>query len=179
MRKVIDPEWAQGKKSQKTNPAEIEKLIEQIRGTNPEPSGKDKIERLLRTTLALVELLQRKNTSINKLQQMIFGKRTEKHPTAPARKAENSEKANESEKSAETERARPPRGILLQRRADFPGIGRQLCRQWAERTWESNDMEQCEAIADAAMGIFLSLMRLAIGGEVTHIDDTWVRSFRA
>ncbi|HKQ79822.1 MAG TPA: transposase [Blastocatellia bacterium] len=35
--------------------------------------------------------------------------------------------------------------------------------------------ERCEATADAAMGIFLRLMRLAAGGEVMHTDDTWVR----
>src|SRR5262245_45418064 len=67
------------------NPAEIENLIEQIRGTNLEPGAKEKVERLLRTVLTLVELLQRKNTSIKKLREMIFGKRTERHR---ARKAE-------------------------------------------------------------------------------------------
>src|SRR5215475_4146690 len=77
----------------RTNPAEIEHLIEQIRRTNLEPGAKEKIERLLRTVLTLVELLQRKNTSIKKLQQMIFGKRTERHPTALARKAEGPEQA--------------------------------------------------------------------------------------
>ena len=90
---------AKGEEIPKTNPAEIEKLIEQIRGTNLEPGAKEKIERLLRTVLALLELLQRKNTSIKKLQQLIFGKRTEKHPLAQARKAEDSEKDGESEKS--------------------------------------------------------------------------------
>src|SRR6266542_1329864 len=90
---------AQGEEIPKTNPAEIEKLIEQVRATNLEPGAKEKIERLLRTVLALLELLQRKNTSIKKLQQMIFGKRTEKHPTAQARKAEDPEKDDESEKA--------------------------------------------------------------------------------
>ena len=80
----------------RTNPAEIENLIEQIRGTNLEPGAKEKVERLLRTVLTLVELLQRKNTSIKKLPEMIFGKRTERHQT---RKAEDREKADESEKS--------------------------------------------------------------------------------
>src|SRR5215468_2389056 len=80
----------------RTNPAEIENLIEQIRGTNLEPGAKEKIERLLRTVLTLVELLQRKNTSIKKLRQMIFGKRTERHQT---RKAEDLEKVDESEES--------------------------------------------------------------------------------
>jgi hypothetical protein len=97
--KVIDPAMSKGEEIPKTSPAEIEKLIEQVRATNLEPGAKDKIERLLRTVLALVELLQRKNTSIKKLQQMIFGKRTEKHPAAEARKAEPSEKDGESGKA--------------------------------------------------------------------------------
>jgi hypothetical protein len=42
---------AKGGEIPKTNPAEIENLIEQIRGTNLEPGVKDKIERLLRTVL--------------------------------------------------------------------------------------------------------------------------------
>jgi hypothetical protein len=46
---------AKGEEIPKTSPAEIEKLIEQIRGTNLEPGAKDKIERLLRTVLALLE----------------------------------------------------------------------------------------------------------------------------
>src|SRR5689334_9789604 len=82
----------------RTNPAEIENLIEQIRGTNLDPRAKEKIERLLRTVLALVELLQRKNTSIKKLREMIFGKRTERHR---ANKSEGQEKVHESEKAAD------------------------------------------------------------------------------
>ena len=69
---------AKGEEIPKTNPAEVENLIEQIRGTNLEPGAKEKIERLLRTILMLVELLQRKNTSIKRLREMIFGKHTEK-----------------------------------------------------------------------------------------------------
>ena len=48
-----------GEEIPKTNPAEIENLIEQIRGTNLDPRAKEKVERLLRTVLTLVELLQR------------------------------------------------------------------------------------------------------------------------
>ncbi|MBO0857396.1 MAG: hypothetical protein J2P21_02890, partial [Chloracidobacterium sp.] len=40
---------------------EIENLIKQICGTNLEPGAKEKIERLLRTVLILVDLLQQKN----------------------------------------------------------------------------------------------------------------------
>jgi hypothetical protein len=46
----------------RTSPAEVENLIEQIRGTNLDPGAKAKIERLLRTVLNLVELLQRSVT---------------------------------------------------------------------------------------------------------------------
>ncbi len=87
---------AKGDKTPRSNPAEIESLIEQIRGTNLDPRAKEKIERLLRTVLTLVELLQRKNTSIKKLREMIFGKRTERHQTG---KAEGRQKAAESEKA--------------------------------------------------------------------------------
>ncbi len=48
---------AKGEEIPKTNPAEVENLIKQIRGTNLEPSAKERIERLLRTILILVELL--------------------------------------------------------------------------------------------------------------------------
>jgi len=81
---------AEDDETRRTNPAEIESLIDQIRGTNVDPRAKEKIERLLRTVLILVELLQRKNTSIKKLREMIFVKRTERHQ---ARKAEGLEKA--------------------------------------------------------------------------------------
>jgi hypothetical protein len=87
---------AKGGKTPQTNPAEIVSLIEQIRGTNLEPGAKEKVERLLRTVLTLVELLRRRNTSIKKLREMIFGKRTERHQT---RKAEDLEKVDESEES--------------------------------------------------------------------------------
>jgi len=75
----------------KTNPAEVVNLTEQIRGTNLEPSAKERIERLLRTILILVELLQRKNTSIKKLRETIFGKRTERHQMNKAERQEETE----------------------------------------------------------------------------------------
>ncbi|HEY6400828.1 MAG TPA: transposase [Blastocatellia bacterium] len=40
---------------------------------------------------------------------------------------------------------------------------------------EATMWERCEETADAAMGIFLRLTRLAANGEVMHTDDTWVR----
>jgi transposase len=270
----------------RTNPAEIENLIKQIRGTNLEPGAKEKIERLLRTVLTLVEVLQRKNTSIKKLRQMIFGKRTERHQT---KKAEVQEKEGESEKSddgqpkasgdqdARSERlanenkdkpkwkghgrraasdysgariikcrherlkigdncpsscggklydlnepttliqftgqplitatnyqrealrcakcqqryvASLPEGVVDERYDATCDATIALMRYGGGLPWhrqsglqamcgaplgEATMWERCEATADAAMGIFLSLMRLAAGGEVIHTDDTWVR----
>jgi transposase len=77
-----------------TTPAEVENLIKQLRATNLDPGSKDKIERLLRTVLTLVELLQRRNTSIKKLREMIFGWRTEKRHL---KKPNGEGKKNESE----------------------------------------------------------------------------------
>src|SRR5215813_5261272 len=270
----------------RTNPAEIENLIKQIRGTNLEPGAKDKIERLLRTVLILVELLQRKNTSIKKLRQMIFGKRTERHQT---KKADGQEKDGESEKSddgqpkasgdqgarsehlASASKDKPKRkGHGHRTASDYSGAKIVRCRHermkagddcpalcggrlydlkeptalmqftgqplitatrferealrcakcqqryvaplpegvkderydatcdatialmryggglpWHRQSGlqamggaplgEATMWERCEATADAAMGIFLSLTRLAAGGEVIHTDDTWVR----
>jgi transposase len=277
---------AKGDETPRTNPAEIENLIEQIRGTNLEPGAKEKVERLLRTVLTLVELLQRKNTSIKKLREMIFGKRTERHQT---RKAEGGEKVDESQKAddgrpkafgdqdARAERHasesedRPKRkGHGHRAASDYSGAkvvrcqheslkagdgcqtscggrlydlneptalmqftGQPLitatryerealrcakCQQryvaplpkgvkeerydatcdatialmryggglpWHRQAGlqamggaplaEATMWERCEATADAAMRVFLHLMRLAAGGEVMHTDDTWVR----
>jgi hypothetical protein len=40
---------------------------------------------------------------------------------------------------------------------------------------ETTLWERCEATADAALGIYQHLLRLAADGEVLHTDDTWVR----
>jgi transposase len=67
----------------KTNPDEIETLIKRLRQAEVEPQALDKqsidrIERLLRFTLSVVNLVQRKNASIKRLRKLIFGGRTEK-----------------------------------------------------------------------------------------------------
>jgi transposase len=277
---------AKGEEIPKTNSSEIENLIEQIRKTNLEPGAKEKIERLLRTVLTLVEILQRKNTSIKKLRQMIFGKRTERHQK---KKAEGQEKEGKSENSgddrpkasgdqeasaeglaieSEEKQKRKghghraasayssarivkcqheslkvgddcpascgghlydlneptaliqftgqplivatkyerealrcakclqryvaplPEGVVNERYDATCDATIALMRYGGGLPWhrqaglqamagaplgEATMWERCEATADAAMGIFLSLMRLAAGGEVMHTDDTWVR----
>ena len=60
-----------------TSRSEVEGLIRQIRASSLDPAAKDKIERLLRTVLSLVLLLEKKNTSITKLKNLIFGKKAE------------------------------------------------------------------------------------------------------
>jgi hypothetical protein len=57
--KGVRPTMVKGDETPRTNPAEIKGLIELIRGTNLDPRAKEKVERLLRSVLTLVELLQR------------------------------------------------------------------------------------------------------------------------
>jgi hypothetical protein len=62
-----------------TSRSEVEGLIRQLRASSLDPAAKDKIERLLRTILSMVLLLEKKNTSITKLKKLIFGKKSERH----------------------------------------------------------------------------------------------------
>ncbi len=271
----------------RTNPTEIENLIEQIRGTNLEPGAKEKVERLLRTVLLLVELLQRKNTSIKKLREMIFGKRTERNqagkspdpaPTGEAGKGEDApppasgDQAANAEPGAGKDEGKPiGKGHGRRAASDYSGAKVVICRHdqlkagdqcpnpicggrlydldeptallqftgqalitatnyerevlrcakcqdrqvaplpegvkeeryeatcdatialmryggglpWYRQAGlqamggvplaESTMWERCEATADAALGAYLLLKRLAADGEVMHTDDTRVR----
>jgi len=69
---------AKGPEIPKTDSAEIEILIERLKQNKLEQRDVELIERLLRTVLVLVNLLQRKNISIKRLREMIFGRHTEK-----------------------------------------------------------------------------------------------------
>jgi len=57
----------------KTDPAEIERLIERLRQSNLEQRDLELVERLLQTVLSLVRLLQQKNASLKRLKRLIFG----------------------------------------------------------------------------------------------------------
>ena len=61
-----------------TSRSEVEGLIRQLRASSLDPAAKDKIERLLRTILSMVLLLEKKNTSIAKLKKLIIGKKSER-----------------------------------------------------------------------------------------------------
>jgi hypothetical protein len=72
---------AKGPEIPKTDSAEIEILIERLKQNKLERRDVELIERLLRTVMVLVNLLQRKNMSIKRLRDLIFGRRTEKRKT--------------------------------------------------------------------------------------------------
>ncbi len=84
----------------RTTPGEIENLIQQIRAANLDPGSKDKIERLLRTVMKLVEMLERRNTSIKKLRDLIFGRRTEKDQAKKPGGADNKSESGIEEKDS-------------------------------------------------------------------------------
>lgn len=274
-----------GEEIPKTSPAEIEHLIEQVRQTNLDPGAKEKVERLLRTVLFLVDLLQRKNLSIRKLREMVFGPRTEKRKDqnaggeekpeakegeAPGAAQSDGPKAIERDLSQSAGQA-PKRGHGRRPAAAYPGARRVQCRSAQYRAgdrcpdrlcqgrlydlnepkillqftgqpliaatqferevlrcWscqerytaplpggvkeerydatadatialmkygaglpfyrqsgvqamcgvplsEATMWERCESVADAGLGVFLLLRRMAAGGEVIHTDDTRVR----
>jgi hypothetical protein len=69
---------AKGDDIPKTDPAEIERLIERLKQSNLNPRDLDLVERLLRMVLSLVRVLQQKNTSIKRLKRLIFGPGSDK-----------------------------------------------------------------------------------------------------
>lgn len=54
----------------KTDPAEIERLIERLRQYKIEPRDLDLVERLLRIALTLVRVLKQKNASVKRLKRL-------------------------------------------------------------------------------------------------------------
>ena len=281
---------AKGEEIPKTNAAEIEALIERVRKYEIDKRDAELIERLLRTVIMLLNLLERKNLSIKKLRALIFGARTEKRQLTGRAGEERSErgeeeKSEEGQSSTGNERAasinrqesaevgekprrkghgrRPAsaysgakvvscrhenlkagdpcpdrlcKGRLYER--DEPKmllqfVGRplieatkyerevlrcSLCLEQyvaplpetvAEERFdatadatialmkygaglpfyrqagiqgmcgvplsESTMWERCESVADAGLGLFLALQRMAAGGKVIYADDTWLK----
>ena len=62
----------------KTDPSEIEALIQRFKRSNLEPRDTQLVERLLRLVLSMASLLQHKNTSIKRLKRLIFGPSSDK-----------------------------------------------------------------------------------------------------
>jgi hypothetical protein len=87
---------AKNEKIPKTNASEVEALIERFKGSQLKPGDAELIERLLRTVVMLLDLLERKNLSIKKLKAMIFSPRTERRQTIGRVDEEKSEEKSES-----------------------------------------------------------------------------------
>ena len=62
----------------KTDPSEIEALIQRLNQSNLEPRDAQLVERLLRLVLSMASLLQHKNASIKRLKRLIFGPSSDK-----------------------------------------------------------------------------------------------------
>jgi transposase len=92
----------------KTNPDEIEALIERLEQHKLDRRDEELIKRLLRFVLVLVDLVERKNLSIKQLKKMIFGWRTEKRGrVGKVEKKEEPEAEDEATASAESETKEP------------------------------------------------------------------------
>ena len=110
---------AKGPEIPTTDSAEIEILIERLKQNKLERRDVELIERLLRTVLVLVNLLQRKNMSIKRLRDLIFGRRTEKRKTGSVSQPEdNLEEGATTDPGAEresSEKSQHQRQALAQR----------------------------------------------------------------
>jgi len=62
----------------KVNPSEVETLIEKIWQNKLDEQDKRMIDRLLRTLLSVVSMLQEKKVTLLRLKEMVFGKKSEK-----------------------------------------------------------------------------------------------------
>ena len=69
---------AKGDDIPKTDPSEIEALVQRLKQSNLEPRDVQLVERLLRLVLSMVSLIQHKNASIKRLKRLIFGPSSDK-----------------------------------------------------------------------------------------------------
>jgi transposase len=119
---------AKGPEIPKTDSAEIEILIERLKHNKLEQRDVELIERLLRTVLVLVNLLQRKNMSIKRLRDLIFGRRTEKRKTGSVSQPEDKpEEGAGADPGAEREASEKSQ---RQRQALAQGHGRRATAQY-------------------------------------------------
>ena len=118
---------AKGPEIPKTDSAEIEILIERLKQNKLERRDVELIERLLRTVMVLVNLLQRKNMSIKRLRDLIFGRRTEKRKTGSGSQPEDKPEegatnhpVTEREASERSQHERQAAGQRARAKSDAP-----------------------------------------------------------
>jgi hypothetical protein len=81
----------------KTDPSEIETLIQRLKQSNLDPRDAQLVERLLRLVLSMASLLQHKNASIKRLKRLIFGPSSDKRAVTGSSTEEESAPGNDSE----------------------------------------------------------------------------------
>src|SRR5215813_7840804 len=118
---------AKKEKIPKTNASEIEALIERFKGSQLKPGDAELIERLLRTVVMLLDLLERKNLSIKKLKAMIFGPRTERRQTTGRSDEEKSAESEEKRSESPPSTAEQESGTLTER-SELAEIGEKRLR---------------------------------------------------
>lgn len=112
-----------------TNPTEIEALIDRLKGSQLKEGDAELIERLLRTLVTLLDLLNRKNFSIKKLKEMLFGRRrTEKQPKKDRQEKEKSEVSKEEQNKSPQSSAD---SADSKEKAARPGHGRRAASEYS------------------------------------------------
>ena len=82
----------------KTDPSEIEALINRLKQSYLEPHDTQLVERLLRLVLSMASLLRHKNASIKRLKRLIFGPSSDKRAvTGSSTEMEAADPGEESE----------------------------------------------------------------------------------
>lgn len=130
---------AKKEKLPNTNANEIEALIDRFKGSQLKEGDAELIERLLRTVVMLLDVLDRKNLSIKKLKAMIFGRRTEKQQSRGRADEEKSEVSDEEKSESPSTSAEGESGRLVERsesaergeKAARPGHGRRAASDYS------------------------------------------------
>ena len=119
---------AKGDDIPKTDPSQIEALIQRLNQSNIEPRDAQLVERLLRLVLSMASLLQHKNASIKRLKRLIFGPSSDKRAVTgssteeeAAAPGEDSEQRPGSDSSPGTVRS-----SSTDRKPKRPGHGRMV-----------------------------------------------------
>jgi len=129
---------AKKEKLPNSNVTEIEALIDRFKGSQLKEGDAELIERLLRTVVMLLDVLDRKNFSIKKLRAMLFGRRTEKQHSRGRSDIEKSavseeEKSESPPSSTEGESGRVERTESAERgeKAARAGHGRRAASDYS------------------------------------------------
>src|SRR5262249_44863591 len=129
----------------KINPSEVETLIEKIWQNKLDEQDKRMIDRLLRTLLYVVSMLQEKKVTLLRLKETVFGKKSEKMKREKGEKGEPKDgpgsgvqeggkggenQAPKNEKPERTEGEKPGRkpGHGRHPASDYPGARKVHCR---------------------------------------------------